>query len=379
MQATLPFPAATLPAPLDDATGFEIGWDYAHYRMVPAADHLHEGHPVRQGWEAGVAVFGTRTLRATPQVRKWLQLRLNAWLRGRVFEGVQVTPNYLGQIEVPTCPITREQLTHGTGLPSDASVDRVCNRAGYAAGNLAVMSVRANAAKSSYDWDDAMAFSRQIEKGQLGQIDGLDAAQWARLAVLMSFVTPLPHAQAACLPLLALPTRRLRVLNAVQSLQVMLTLQFAQPGRAPRTAALAALVPAAARHEFHVFMTTLLAHRVAAGRLQGEAVMRRSMEDAWSRPLVNSRWQRFALQLTAADCERIVRRAADRGLIAGGWRYLTFEQATEGWSLASGGYVTSAQATPGQARSPWRLDRIESVGSRYFSPAPSGGASPLGV
>ena len=51
-----------------DRTGFEIGWDHAHYRLVPPADHLHAGHPVRQGWEAGQAVFGLRTLRATPRL-----------------------------------------------------------------------------------------------------------------------------------------------------------------------------------------------------------------------------------------------------------------------------------------------------------------------
>src|SRR6185369_17594134 len=87
-QAALPFLDDAHSAALDDATGFEIGWDYAHHRLAPPVDHLHEGHPVRQGWDAGKAAFGTRTLRATPHVRKWLQLRLHAWLRGRVFEGV---------------------------------------------------------------------------------------------------------------------------------------------------------------------------------------------------------------------------------------------------------------------------------------------------
>ena len=46
------------------------------------------GHPVRQGWEAGHARFGQRTLTATRHARTWLQLRLHAWQRGRLFEGV---------------------------------------------------------------------------------------------------------------------------------------------------------------------------------------------------------------------------------------------------------------------------------------------------
>jgi hypothetical protein len=112
--------------------GFEIGWDCAHYRVTPPAEHLQPGNPVRQGWEAGQAAFGTRALFARPPVRKWPQLRLGAWLRGRSFDEAHVTPGFLARIGVERCPITREPLTQGTGEPSDASVDRVCNDAGYA-------------------------------------------------------------------------------------------------------------------------------------------------------------------------------------------------------------------------------------------------------
>jgi hypothetical protein len=73
--------AAIDPAHQPD-TGFELGWDYAHYGTVPPADHLHPLSPVRQGWEAGRDSFGRRTLQAHRFTRKWLQLRLNAWLRG---------------------------------------------------------------------------------------------------------------------------------------------------------------------------------------------------------------------------------------------------------------------------------------------------------
>ena len=156
------------PAPGGDA-GFELGWDYAHYGMVPPTEHLHPLSPVRQDWEAGQVTFGRRTLQPNRFVRKWLQLRLSAWRRGRVFEGQQVNPAFLRQIDVAVCPVTREVLTHGTGELSDASVDRVFNDAAYAAGNLAVMSTRANRAKAAYGVDDAMAFVRQIEAGKLGQ------------------------------------------------------------------------------------------------------------------------------------------------------------------------------------------------------------------
>ena len=299
----------------DPATGFEIGWDYAHRGVTPPVEQLGEGNPLRQGWEAGRALFGSRTLRANRHVRKWLQLRLHAWQRGRAFEDVQVTPAFLARIDVTHCPVTREALTHGTGQPSDASVDRVCNDAAYAAGNLAVMSTRANAAKASHGWADALGFVRQIEAGRLTGIDGLAAAEWSRLAVLMSFVTPLSHAQAACLPLLVLPPNRLRVLNPVQALQVMLSLQFMRAGYARRIAELTALAPdAETRSELRMFMHTLLARRVAAGRLPDAQALRCAIEDMWCDPLVNRRWQRVSLRLTAADCERIVQLAVRRGL-----------------------------------------------------------------
>lgn len=355
MQATLPFDAPRADARWAgfDGTGFEIGWDHAHYRVTPPVEHLQPGNPLRQGWEAGQAVFGPRTLRATPPARKWLQLRLNAWLRGRAFEGVQVTPSFLRRIEVSHCPITREPLTHATGRPSDASVDRVCNRAGYAAGNLAVMSTRANRAKAATDWDDALAFVRRIEAGRLGQIDGLDAEQWARLAVLMSFTTPLAHAQAATLPLLVLPPARLRLLNPVQALQAMLTLQFARDGYTRRIAALVALLPdAEARHELRSFMHTLLARRIAAGRLDEPLALRHALEDLWRDPLVLRRWQRLALRLDAAGCERVVRAAERRGLAGPALRWLPQDAATEGWALETGGYVAAAQAQ--QRRTPAR-------------------------
>ena len=110
-QAILDFDAH----PADRATGFELGRDHARHALTPPLDHLAPGSPLRQGWEAGRASFGQRTLKPTRHVRKWLQLRLQAWKRGRAFEGVQVTPHYLAQIDTGRCPITRQALTHATG------------------------------------------------------------------------------------------------------------------------------------------------------------------------------------------------------------------------------------------------------------------------
>jgi len=357
VQATLPLefnrPAPRAVHDWSDAggTGFEIGWDHAQHRLTPPVDHLQAGSPVRHGWEAGRIVFGPRTRQGMPHIRKWLQLRFGAWQRGRVFCTLQVTPALLRHIDAAVCPIVREPLVHGSGGPLDASVDRVNNDAGYAAGNLAVMSVRAYAAKALYAWDDAMGFVRQIEAGSLGAIDGLDAAQWARLAVLMSYATPLPHAVAAALPMLVLPPPRLRLLNAVQCLQALLTLQFTRDGYTQRIAALAALMPCThTRDALRGLMHTLLARRIAAGFSADSSALRRTLEDVWADPLVLRRWQRLALGLTEAQCEQVVREAARRGLAGHEVRWLPRELATEGWALETRGYVQPAGDARGAHR-----------------------------
>ncbi len=321
-----------------DATGFEIGWDHAHYRLTPPPQQLTVANPVRQGWQAGAAVFGSRTLKPTPQVRKWLQLRLNAWRRDLGFEGVQVTPHFLAQIDVPHCPITRLALSRGNGAGNEAAVDRVCHQAGYAAGNLAVTSMRVNQAKAELGWSDALHIARQLQASGLDTVDGLSAVHWARLGVLMSFVTALPHAEAARLPLLVLPPNRLRLLNPVQALQAVLTLAFTQTQAVPRLRELMAHLPAASRHEFQVFVLTLQARRLAIGMQIGGIGLRHALEDMWTDAAVNRRWQRFAMLLDDAACEHLLRIAARHGLGGKAWHWLPHAAATEGWSLATAGH-----------------------------------------
>ena len=340
-------PRPTVPASAAEATAFEIGWDHAHYRLTPPPEHLAAGQPVRQGWLAGAAVFGNRTLKPTPPVRQWLQLRLTAWRRGRAFEGVQVTPHFLAQIDAPVCPVTRLTLTQASGAGSDAAVDRVCHQAGYAAGNLAVISTRAQQAKAELGWQDALKVVRQLEASGLDTLDGLSPVQWSRLAVLMSLATPLPHDQAASLPLLVLPPNRLRLLNAVQALQTVVTLAFTQDQAVPRLRELMAHLPANARHDFQVFVLTLQARRLAIGMHTSGAALRQALEDAWTNAAVHRRWQRFALQLNEADAERALRVASRRGLGGSAWQWLPRAAATEGWALATAG---DAGPRPGWAR-----------------------------
>ncbi|MDL2336305.1 MAG: hypothetical protein QFE16_00540 [Pseudomonadota bacterium] len=328
--------------------GFELGWDHAHYGVTPPAPYDQEPSPLRHGWLAGEAAFGARTLTPSPAVREWLQLRLHAWLRGRSVELFQVTPHYLQRLAVTHCPITREVLDSRTDARREASIDRVRNDAGYAAGNLVVMSARAHVAKAAHRFSDAVRIARQLEaEGERGntapaQQDGLDAVQWGRIVVLCSFVEPLTHARACELPLLVLPPNRLRLFNPVQALQAFVSQQLLGAGWSQRINAIEALMPGpAARRAFRSFFQTLLPRVLEAGRPADPQCARWAIEDAWRHAAVMQRWVRFALLLTPARCEAVLLRAANERLVPDGVRIeqLADADATDGWCLDTKGYV----------------------------------------
>jgi len=323
-----------------EQVGFELGWDYAHYRVGLPAPYANEASPLRDGLRAGEATFGLRTLAANRHVRKWLQLRLHAWLRGRSVELVQVTPNYLQQIDASHCPITRIPLSSATLAATDGSIDRVRNDGGYAAGNLALMSTKANHAKGAKDFRGALRCVQQIESEQLPGIDGLTVSQWARVAVLCSFVEPLSHDEASALPLLVLPPNRLRLFNPVQALQAFVSQQLLTPGWSQRVSRFEDLLPGkSCKRDFKSFFMALLPRVLEGGRLYDAYTARWAIEDAWRAPLVQQRWTRFARQLDAAQCEALLVKAAARRLTTGVVVSHSDAGATDGWNLATRGYV----------------------------------------
>ena len=346
------------PAAPMDAVGFEIGWDHAHHRITPPLCHLHAPNPVHQGWCAGRAAFGKRSLAASAAVRQWLGLRLEAWQHGQDFEGVQVTPHFLARIDAVQCPVSRQTLTLSAGRDSDATITRLNRRAAYAAGNLVVLSQRVADAHHAADHAaDHAASAIATDSTQVsGSAPALSADEQARLAVLASFTTPLPHGRAALLALRVLPPNRVRVINPVQALQVMLTLQFLHAGYARRLLGLAVLMPGSeVRHAFQIFMHTLLARRLSAGQDASPAALRQALEDSWADALVNRRWQRLATRLSAADCETLLQRASQRGWVVGGSRWVSADAATEGWSL-HGGLTVSLNRTQHNAQTDARTD-----------------------
>ncbi|MDE2454470.1 MAG: hypothetical protein KGL43_12830, partial [Burkholderiales bacterium] len=236
-----------------DRSAFEIGWDHAHHGLVPPPELLLDGTPLGQGWRAGRAVFGRRTLAASRPVRDWLALRTLAWKRGIAFEGNLVGANYLAQLDASHCPVTRAPLGGAPGSVDAARIARLNPGAGFAAGNLALLSVGAARSMAGLDARSALRRAARVDAGIEAAREGESPASAWRLAVLMSFVTPLPFAEAARIPLRVLPPNRVRLLNAVQGLQALVTLQFAAPGWSPRLRAIADLLPEPElRHDFNL-------------------------------------------------------------------------------------------------------------------------------
>lgn len=347
IQLSLPMPEAA-PAPcvqdrapsLHEQLGFELGWDHARYGSVPPVDQLFQQSPLRQGWQAGRASFGRRTLRASPHVRQWLALRCHAWLRGRSFETLLVTPNYLQQLEASHCPITRQPLQEQAGT-QQRRIDRVRDDAGYAAGNLVQMSQQANQAKGDRDFAALQALALSLRQGPLQQAGGLDLASWDRLVTLASFVTELPHEQAARLPLRVLPPNRLRLFNPIQALQALLTRQLATPGWSQRLTRIESLLGSdPLRADFSRFVLALAPRVLRSRELLQREQIRWALEDAWQDALVLKRWTQFALNLGATQAEALVHKAAAKKLSP--VHVERHAHPTEGWALERQGFRAAA-------------------------------------
>ena len=386
LQRARPVQALPYDAPADAASGpagFEtegirIGWEHARYLTAPPADHLHAGHPVRQGWEAGRAAFAGRTLTPTRAARLWLALRLQAWLRGSTFDEWWVTPRFVARIDVARCPVAQVALTHnpaGAESATDAVLMPLQARAGCVAGNLAVVSRQVAQARAALSPQDMAHIVQRLATGEVTSVAGMELPAWRRLQALTSLATPLAHDHAAAQPLHVLPPPRVRLLNPVQGLQAVLTMVFTGPGYARQLTDLGAWMPnAQARRAYFLFMNAMLARRLSARGAVPPALVRHAMEQAWSHPLVQQRWQALAQVITPAQAEGVLRGVAQRragqlggaratgaagaaggavgdvGAKALAWRWMDASAATDGWALETP--VGSAGAAPAQPISP---------------------------
>jgi hypothetical protein len=323
---------------------------------------------------AGKVVFGARTLRSTRHTRLWLHIRMQAWRLGIAFESQQLTPNFLAQIQPVRCPVTRQMLQGVRAQDDTLTLVRLNSGAGYAAGNVAAISQRAAQAWEGLGVRDCVRLAHQTgqaekavsiasEQASRGaqasrtasapvlpgkpEGAGIDAAGWWRLAALRSFATPLPFAVAAGLPLAVLPPNRVRLLNAVQGLQALLTRSFGAPGWSERCRRFAQWLPAhTLRQDFNLFVGAMAPRVLEAGK--DPADLRQVLEDAWLNERVQRRWQHFALQLGEAGTEALLHKATEAGLA--GVRTVNHapEQATDGWALSQ----TDLSSSRGQLK-PW--------------------------
>ncbi len=326
----------------DPQTGHAIGWDHARHGVAPPAALLREGCPVRAGFVAARSRFAGRSLRPSPHVRQWLRLRVQAWLHGQVFEDMQLTANHLRQICPTHCPVTRE-LLGAHGVPT-----RMREDAAFAAGNMVMLSPRAARARSSVaDWQAAWALAMQ--PGAVGNVHsaGLNAAEWARLAVLMSFTCPLSEQQAAALPLLVLPPNRLCLFNASQGVQALLTRLLAQPGWTPALRRWAAVLgDTPARHELHRVAAALLPRLLRGNEAADAQAHRQTLEDAWRCELLQRRWQALAQALRPGQAHALLDDARRAGWAGRGLNLVSGERATEGWALPTQGRVAPGEPAP---------------------------------
>ena len=162
---------------MSDRIGFQIGEDYARYgRQLPEATT----EAIIAGYRAGSREKGK--WKTNRYIRKWLQLRLNAYTRGKLFSD-EITPDLLKSMDADYCPITGIKLTHATGKDSDWSIDRVSNDFDYIPTNLIVMSTLANKAKGDKSADRIIQIAGSLD----GQMEGLGVAEWKRMAELVQW------------------------------------------------------------------------------------------------------------------------------------------------------------------------------------------------
>jgi hypothetical protein len=208
---------------------------------------------------------------------------------------------------------------------------RLNEEAHFAAGNLVQMSQAAGQARQGVSATQAVRWARQCELTGQTQ-EGLNAAQWWRVAALAGFATPLPFAEAARLPLAVLPPNRVRLLNAVQGLQALVTELFASDGWSARCRDLAQLLPEhTLRHDFNLFVGAMAPRVLEAGA--AGTYRRRALEDAWLQERVQRRWQHLVLSLGETAADALLERAARLPLT--GRRVLNHPaaQAVEGWGV----------------------------------------------
>lgn len=158
----------------DPRTGFNIGYDFAFYRLNKPESLSGE---VIDGYYHKYDLGGT-TRKADVFIKKWLNLRLHAYERGIHFSEELSVNEIMQKFQESEgfCPIIMEKLTIGKLKDTDWSIDRVINDYGYLPSNIIVMSRRANEAKGSFSLSEVKSI-RDSGKRRCG----LSQKEWCNL------------------------------------------------------------------------------------------------------------------------------------------------------------------------------------------------------
>jgi hypothetical protein len=111
--------------------------------------------------------------------RKCLSLRLSAIKRGMLLDPA-VDVKFIENITQGFCPVTLVIFDTESKSASNPSVDRLVNEGTYAAGNIMMLSIRANRAKGEKSFEEIA----EIATAGLFR-DGLEGVEWMRLTTLM--------------------------------------------------------------------------------------------------------------------------------------------------------------------------------------------------
>jgi hypothetical protein len=158
---------------------FDLGWDFAVYGLQILDTNVNP--QMHEGFKA--AKEKRITKRSDKYILKWLYIRNNALRRSRAV-AEHVTPDLLRYLDLGVCPITLKDLTHATGEDTDWSVDRIDNNGAYAAGNLCIMSVKANLAKANLGVEEIKSIYWLMKENSMDfdEKSKLSLYEWNRLA-----------------------------------------------------------------------------------------------------------------------------------------------------------------------------------------------------
>ena len=302
------------------------------YEMAVRGMQLGSGMPreVAEGYAEGK--YSSRRAKAAPSafVRKLMRLKVSAWKRGRYVDEA-VTAEFLESIAVTHCPVTRVEMTSGTGTGTDMSVDRVFNGGAYAVGNIAFMSANANHAKGSLMPLEIVDVAKRAE-----EYDGLKPEQWLRLACMTCQATP-PGYPVSNLPMLVYPPNGLLISNGYVAIQQSLSLlaggfiagkwqgEFAGQARGKKS-------KRTLKELLEVLARTTRSALIGAKTDQQRQF---ALCDAWLPPLVFDRYMAMVRELDIAETNGLVV-VAKRAM--GSYKEMRADE-LEAWGIERNGYV----------------------------------------